>query len=275
MGMVYSATGEPGKALELYEQALPIRRSVGDRDGEAVTCFNMAMVSRDMGQARQAIEHLRCAVQLEQQVQHPDFSRDAALLAQWEAAAERGEALPGTSSSSNGNGLSSQQVQTIATNTLAVLTDMPEKRGEWRESIAEALEQARTANLQSEIELFTALLNLLDGETPSIPLENPYAKLVQTILQGVTPVGLVNLALPTDFAMRCVAGLKGSIQEKGELLDYLASLASGISNPGKRALIETVQKAVFGEDISKLGKDLTEIPEKAWQEIVRGIMNSA
>ncbi|MBN1287262.1 MAG: tetratricopeptide repeat protein, partial [Anaerolineae bacterium] len=37
MALVYYATGKPAEALALYEQALPIRREVGDRAGEATT----------------------------------------------------------------------------------------------------------------------------------------------------------------------------------------------------------------------------------------------
>ena len=35
MAGVYQATGQPQRALELYEQALPLMREVGDRAGEA------------------------------------------------------------------------------------------------------------------------------------------------------------------------------------------------------------------------------------------------
>jgi tetratricopeptide (TPR) repeat protein len=46
IGLVYDNTGQPQQALDLYERALPIRREVGDRAGEAVTCFNIGMLLR-------------------------------------------------------------------------------------------------------------------------------------------------------------------------------------------------------------------------------------
>ena len=52
MALVYSATGQPQKALPLYEEALPIRREVGDRAGEATTLNNMAVVYHATGQPR-------------------------------------------------------------------------------------------------------------------------------------------------------------------------------------------------------------------------------
>jgi hypothetical protein len=41
---VHNDLGEPQQALQYYAQALPIRREVGDRAGEAVTRYNMAMI---------------------------------------------------------------------------------------------------------------------------------------------------------------------------------------------------------------------------------------
>ena len=42
--------GQPQRALELYEQALPLMREVGDRAGEAATLNNMEVVYRETGQ---------------------------------------------------------------------------------------------------------------------------------------------------------------------------------------------------------------------------------
>lgn len=182
MGMVYRATGQPVKALELYKQALLLRRAVGDRAGEAVTCFNMAFLLRDMDQAGQAVEFLRQAVVLEKQILHPDYLEDAEKLVQWEVAFVRGEPLPERSSPETG-GLSPHDMQTIIASTLAVLTDMPERYKEWHEIIAQALQEAQLDKMQVETEFFAAILTLLDGETPTLPAENPYAGVVQAILQ--------------------------------------------------------------------------------------------
>jgi hypothetical protein len=48
---VWSALGEPHKALDFFQQALPLRRAVGDRNGEAVTLFNMSFLVDDDAQA--------------------------------------------------------------------------------------------------------------------------------------------------------------------------------------------------------------------------------
>jgi tetratricopeptide (TPR) repeat protein len=80
IGLVYHAWGEMDKALQYYQQALPLQRAVGDRSGEAVTCFNMAMVYRNLGQLEKAVAFLERCVELDEQIRHPDLESDRAML---------------------------------------------------------------------------------------------------------------------------------------------------------------------------------------------------
>ncbi|MFZ1509501.1 MAG: tetratricopeptide repeat protein, partial [Anaerolineae bacterium] len=52
---VYDDIGQPQRALALYAEALPIRRAVGDRAGEATTLNNMALVYSAIGQPQRAL----------------------------------------------------------------------------------------------------------------------------------------------------------------------------------------------------------------------------
>ncbi|WP_239166569.1 tetratricopeptide repeat protein [Actinoplanes italicus] len=65
--------GDRGRALDYFRQALPIRREVGDRAGQAVTRYNIAMIHRADGDLDQAIGELEHVVDLDRQVQHPDL----------------------------------------------------------------------------------------------------------------------------------------------------------------------------------------------------------
>ena len=49
------ATGRPAEALRLYEEALPIMREVGDRAGEAATLNNMGLVYHATGRPAEAL----------------------------------------------------------------------------------------------------------------------------------------------------------------------------------------------------------------------------
>jgi len=75
---VYQATGQPGKARELYEQALPILREVGDRAGEAATLSNLALVYQATGQPGKARELYEQALPIRQEV--GDRAGEAATL---------------------------------------------------------------------------------------------------------------------------------------------------------------------------------------------------
>ncbi|HKR60868.1 MAG TPA: tetratricopeptide repeat protein, partial [Pyrinomonadaceae bacterium] len=57
IGLVYDKLGEKQKALEYYNQSLPIRRAAGDRSGEAVTLNNIGLVYKALGQSRKALDY--------------------------------------------------------------------------------------------------------------------------------------------------------------------------------------------------------------------------
>ena len=80
------------EALRYYERALPIQKDVGDRYGESITRYNMAVIYRAQGALERAVIELRKVVELDRQVQHPDLESDLALLKELEAEwAARGE----------------------------------------------------------------------------------------------------------------------------------------------------------------------------------------
>ena len=47
-----------------------------------MTRYNIAMIHRDAGQFREAVEQLEIVVELDRQVQHPDLASDTAMLTQ-------------------------------------------------------------------------------------------------------------------------------------------------------------------------------------------------
>ena len=66
------------KALEKYNEALPIRRAVGDRRGEAVTLNSIGVVYRSLGETQKALEKFNEALPISQAV--GDRSREATTL---------------------------------------------------------------------------------------------------------------------------------------------------------------------------------------------------
>jgi len=80
LGLVYDALGDKQQALDFYQQALPLRRQVGDRSGESITRYNMAMVYRTLGDLARAEAHLAITVALDEAIGHPDLESDRAML---------------------------------------------------------------------------------------------------------------------------------------------------------------------------------------------------
>jgi CHAT domain-containing protein/predicted DNA-binding protein YlxM (UPF0122 family) len=56
IGTVYHLLGEAQKELEKYNEALPISRAIGDSEGEAATLTNIGSVYRALGETQKALE---------------------------------------------------------------------------------------------------------------------------------------------------------------------------------------------------------------------------
>ena len=78
---IYYAQGKRTKAMEYYKQALAIRRAQGDRAGEAESCWNIGRIYEDMNDLAQAEEYITLAVEIEEQIGHPDLEDDRKGLA--------------------------------------------------------------------------------------------------------------------------------------------------------------------------------------------------
>src|SRR5579864_2897032 len=117
-----------------------------------------------------------------------------------------------------------EQLQVIVHNTVAVMTTMQERHAEWHKTIAGALQDAqqRGADWQIEVDFYTAVLALLDGESPSLPDDHPYAAALAQIRTGIAAGGIQDDAeaeddeLPFDAELipRSIAAFLGTPQEK-------------------------------------------------------------
>ncbi|MEH1966037.1 CHAT domain-containing protein, partial [Nostoc sp.] len=78
IGAVYDALGEKQKALDFYNQALPLTRAVGDRSGEATTLNNIGGVYDNLGEKQKALDFYNQALPLTRAV--GDRSGEATTL---------------------------------------------------------------------------------------------------------------------------------------------------------------------------------------------------
>src|SRR5260370_3771769 len=177
MAMVYDATGQPVRALELYEQALPLWREGGDRAGEATTLNNIALLLYpDRNRQQDAINAMQQAIAVLDETGLPqdaagrtreELQQSLNMMRQSSAPrqANQTETMPAA------------QIQVIVDSTVAVMTTIQERHAEWHKRITSALQDAqeRGADWQIEVDFYAAVLALLDGQTPSVPDDHPYA----------------------------------------------------------------------------------------------------
>ncbi|MEH2281507.1 MAG: CHAT domain-containing tetratricopeptide repeat protein, partial [Nostoc sp.] len=78
IGQVYSALGEKQKALDLYNQALPLTRAVGERTGEAATLTSIGQVYFALGEKQKALDFYNQALPLTRAV--GERTGEAAIL---------------------------------------------------------------------------------------------------------------------------------------------------------------------------------------------------
>ncbi len=68
LGSVYKTLGKKQEALSYYEQALVIRREVGDRGGEGVTLNNLGLVYDGLGKKQEALSYYEQALLISREV---------------------------------------------------------------------------------------------------------------------------------------------------------------------------------------------------------------
>lgn len=75
-----AALGEPRRAIEYGEQARALRHAIGDRQGEANTCWNLGLQLEVQGDLLRAVELMRVRVDFLRDIGHPDTEKAAARV---------------------------------------------------------------------------------------------------------------------------------------------------------------------------------------------------
>ncbi len=68
LGLAYAALGQPGKAIEYYQQHLEIAREIGDRRGEGNALGNLGVAYKDLGQPGVAIEFYQRQLEITREI---------------------------------------------------------------------------------------------------------------------------------------------------------------------------------------------------------------
>jgi hypothetical protein len=200
--------GKPQEAMALYQQALLTKQQLGDVRGVAVTQANFSQLLLEQGEYKRA---LSMAWDAYSSLSDHGYTRDTQFMQQllisikgWTLGPERFDALwkqvmsdpqPAwlrdvqASSSTEDGHIPSKTLDVIASNTITVMSVVPEKLDEWRETMTGALKQAQDAHQAQEAEFFTAVLAILDGQVPVLPDGHPYSAALDTIQAGIAAGG--------------------------------------------------------------------------------------
>jgi tetratricopeptide (TPR) repeat protein len=84
MGNFYQTVGELRQAIEAYQQAIELARTMNDRREEAFLSWNLGLLLVETDPAR-AVELMLVCVTYEREIDHPDAEADAVYVAGLEA----------------------------------------------------------------------------------------------------------------------------------------------------------------------------------------------
>ncbi len=62
------------------EESLAISREIGDRSGEAISCWNLAREWERRGEIGKAVDFAQITVAIEKETNHPDYEKSKAHL---------------------------------------------------------------------------------------------------------------------------------------------------------------------------------------------------
>lgn len=130
------------------------------------------------------------------------------------------------------------------------------------------LVQARATNHEETVEAIKRLLEIL-RQCKKEGISATFAKNALLEKSSLTDK-LAASVIPADFVMRCAQGLTGSFNDKMMAYTYLQELSASDTN--FRALIQVVQSALFGADLSTLGSDLIGIYADTWHQIMAQVL---
>lgn len=80
-----------------------------------------------------------------------------------------------------------------------------------------------------------------------------------------------DLPFDEELIPRSIAALLGNPQEKLAHAQYLTAQTAQTTDDNLKALINTLQLALFSSDLSQLGRDLQGVYRQAWEAIVVGV----
>ncbi|MEM7134244.1 MAG: tetratricopeptide repeat protein [Chloroflexota bacterium] len=176
-------------ALSTFTDSIKLEKEVGHRAGESAGWVGMGILLYRHLERPQDADH--CIGNAISVLAETGLPQDAAghTIAQLQQMqlAMRGEEGASSVDSSTPATFPAEQRNLLINNTVAVMTDLPEKQSEWRQTLESVLPQMVQlgADGQHEADYLAAILALLDGKEPALPANHPYAEDLSAIQKGI------------------------------------------------------------------------------------------
>jgi hypothetical protein len=180
------------EAERAFERSIVLEHECMHSAGEVAGFVGLALLLyQNLHRSQEAIVFLERAIALLQQTGLPQDAAGHTLekLLNYLQAMKDGTMPVGQSAAAAT--LPDEVIGQVVVNTVAVMTDMPERRSEWREVVTDQLQRAQQqgAAWQIAVEFFTAILAILDGQPPALPPDHPYAAAIAAIQAGIVQGG--------------------------------------------------------------------------------------
>jgi tetratricopeptide (TPR) repeat protein len=169
---------EERKALDFYDQALPLYQAVGDRGGEGYTLHNIALIYEAEGDLDKALACETRSVELLDAVEDMNAGTVRQNLERLQLKHSRQLETP--------SNLPTKTVNALASNTVAVKTNVPDKLSEWRARLKSIRDNFASDGWQNEIAFADALLAVLKDQPASLPDYNLYQSVLRQVIDGIT-----------------------------------------------------------------------------------------
>ena len=174
------------RSIELVHECMYPAREVAGFVGLALLLY------QNLHRSQEAIVSLERAIALLQQTGLPQDAAGTTLEKLLSYLQIMRDGTMPVSQSAAATALPDNVIQQFVASTVAAMTDMSEHRSQWREVVADQFQRAQQQGTdgQIEVEFFTAILAILDDQSPTLPPDHPYAAAIAAIQEGIARGGL-------------------------------------------------------------------------------------
>ncbi|MBP1466196.1 tetratricopeptide repeat protein [Candidatus Chloroploca sp. M-50] len=152
--------------------------------------------------------------------------------------------------------LPTEQLQVLIASTVAVLTSVPEHHSGWRDDVANMLmnAQQRGNHWQMEVDLYAALLALLDGELVVLAPDHPYAPTLAAI-----QVEIDNRNIPP-------------VEVSEEVMQVVLAFVNAPNCSTRRQVVENHQSILFSPEVEALLEEYIQLAlDQGDQDTAKGL----